>query len=266
MKHLSHLIWFSLLFLMGAAAFSQTETAKTRNFTVTFCPLELGGLIPLKNGKDNSLPPPIYAFTHKKKPNIHANAFRLGLIYKSKYGIEAFYNFSMGFQYESSGIEDYLARSYPNYESPKISRIVNPNYNADWKGWQAALFYRIRLGRFYIEPKFQLGFEKYSQGNAAYYLKEKGSNQFIEYFINVDKQNVMTPSFHYILNTSWMLNPTSEKIKFELGLKVEYLVMNVNLNYTVTRSSYGLPDNLERYKVKQHTNALILALYMKMRY
>lgn len=266
MKQLRRLL-FPLIFLAHMAAFSQTTGTKTRDLTVTFCPLELGGFIPLKNSKDNSLPASVYAFTHQKKPNIHANAFRLGLIYKAKYGIEVFYNFQMGVAYKSSDIEDYLSQSYPNYQSPKKSRNVNPAYTADWKGWQAAVFYRIRLHRrIYLEPKFQVGFETYSQGNAAYYLKEKGSNQFIEYFANVDRQNVKAPSFHYILNTSWIMNPNAEKVKFELGLKAEYLVMNVNLDYTITQSPYGLPEKTEQYKVKQYTNGLILALYMKMHY
>lgn len=265
MRNFGFLLLYSLS-MMGFDSFAQS-TAKTRDFSVTLSPVELGGLIPFKNGAENSLPGPIHAFIHKKKPNVHTNVLRLGLLYKSKYGIEAFYNFSMGLEYRDSGIENYLTQSYPAYEKPKTSPASYPNYSASWKGWQAAVFYRIRLKQhLYLEPKFQVGFETYRQGDAAYYLKEKGSNQFIEYFINVESPKKLTPSFHYILNTSWLLNPNSQNIKFELGLKAEYLMMNVNLDYTITQSPYGMPDQIEQHHVWQPVSGLILALYMKMRY
>lgn len=266
MRHLNYLLVF-IVSLISLTAFSQAETTKARKFSLSFCPVEIGGFIPLKTKKDNVLPAPVYAFTHKKNPNIHANAFRLGLLYQSKYGIEVFYNFAMGTRYDHSGIEDYLAQSNPAYEAPKRTLTVLLDYQADWKGWQGAVFYRIKLNKyFYLEPKFQLGFETFSQGNAAFYLKEKGSNQFTEYFVNVDRQQVRAPGFHYILNTSFLLNPNAKNIKFELGLKAEYFMMNVDLDYTITQSPYGLPDKIERYSVKQPIRGLILALYMKMHY
>jgi|GEM_PF-3631920 len=266
MKHLSYLL-VSILSLLSVAACSQAEAGRPRDFTVTFSPVEAGGFIPLKTQKDHSLPAPVYAFTHRKNPHIHANAFRVGLLYRSKYGIELFYNFAMGTRYAAAGIEDYLAQAYPAYEAPKRTLTVARDYKADWKGWQGAVFYRIRLnGHLYLEPKLQCGFETFSQGNAAFYLKEKGSNQFTEYFVNADRQQVKAPSFHYILNTSWMLNPNAKNIKIEPGLKAEYFRMNVDLDYTITQSPYGFPDKTGHYSVNQAIRGLILALYLKMHY
>jgi hypothetical protein len=255
----------------SAFAFSQTEeetkTPKIRKFAFTFTPLEAGGTIPLKSKKSESLPGPISIIANNKKSSIHFNVLKLGMVYKELYGIEAFYNFGSPINYNSAALEKYLSNSHPNYDVPENINHDYTNTNITWKGWQIGLYYRVKIrNRFYIEPKFQMGFEKYTQGNFEYFLKEHGSNQFIEYSLRSEDPKTIIPSYHYILNFSYRFNPGSPKIKTELGIKFEYIFMNLNLKYNIREQAYGQAAINSSYSVKQPFNLMVIALYGKLYY
>ena len=262
MKPFIYILFFTLFVLANnlQAQTKDTISQKRKTITITLTPVEIGFAIPIKDKKNDALPEPINVFANRKNTAINFNLLRLGILVKERYGIEAFYNFYTNQNYTHDVFANYISNTHPNYEKP-VS--VNRNYynTSTWKGWEFALYYRIKIKKIYIEPKFQIGFEKFTQGNFEYYMKEKGSNQFIEYSLTSQNTKKYTPSYHYIVNVSRRLTPSSKKLKFELGLKFEYSVMNVNLIYNSSETPYGQPEKKAEYNVKQSVNAFTIAIF-----
>ncbi len=255
-----------LLLLLSSSASSQTEIVKQRKFSFSLTPVEAGVAIPLANKKNESLPEPINIFTNNKTTGLHVSLLKLGLIYKEKYGIDLFYNFYSRLNYKSSSIENYLSENHTGYDAPRNSRENFYDPRIKWKGFQVGLFYRLKFKKFFLEPKFQIGIEKYTQDNFEYYLKQTNSNQFIEYYIKSEDPKKSVPSYHCIINFSRRFNPNSKKIKIELGIKFEYILMNVNLKYSVEELPYNLPSTNYYYTVKQRMNLFVIALHGKLYY
>lgn len=253
-----------VFFVFSYVGFSQTDTSNIRKFSITFVPIELGITLPINSNKISQ--DPINAYVSHNNENIHANVLRIGLLYKNKFGFESFYNFSSGLEYTDSYLKDYLSTIYPNYESPKNMDYTHSSEFMKWKGWQAAIYYRIKIKNFYIDPKFQIGIETISQRGTSYYLKEKGSNHFVNYYLNSESLRKYTPSYHYIINFSRRMNPNSTKLILDVGFKFEFEVLNLRMRYTIIESQYGFPTKYTDYNSNQALKVFIIGTYFKLFY
>lgn len=246
-------------------SFCQSDSAKS--FAILFTPIEGGIMVPLKSKKNNELPYPVNHFANDKGGRLVGNFLKLGLLYKERYGLDVFYNFSTRMTYNKSSIESYLSKSHPDYENPFNMNYYGYEPEILWKGWQVGLFYRVKLLKWLnIEPKFQVGLEHYSQEYFAYYLKDKNSNYFIEYNLTGKAVKKITPSFHYILNVSSRVTSKKSRLGIELGLKAEYFTMAPKIRYTSTETPYLQESAINIYDVKQHIEAMIIAFTFRIRY
>lgn len=167
-----------------------------------------------------------------------------GLYYKSRVGIEAYYNFVSYFNKNDREFKSYLSAAHPNY-SIRNSYSFGP----EWTSWNFRLCYKIKLKHFEIEPKVQLGINKISEQTSNYYtLKENGSNYFIQYEIKSESTKKYTPSGHILLNLVKNINPKyAGSLRVNIGIKLEYMIMRPSYIYTTTETAYGQPPVITEY-------------------
>ena len=250
---------FLAVILICIRLFAQSQTQDNdsvkrpfiKNFNLSTAWFEYGYYFPIHEKNLLKLPYGMSHYFYDMKGTTASGFFSLGLYYKEKLGVEVLYR-----QYDANAdaedFTNYISELYPGYYVPPLITT----YYFSLNDIQYRLCYRIPLKRFTLEPKFQLGINDYKSYGSSFTLKEKGSNQYISYNItnvNLNKNNF---SYHFILNASKRFNPFKSRLKIETALKLEYMMVPTNYQYTIEQISYGKPPVYNVLNVKQLNPAI----------
>lgn len=187
------------------------------------------------------------------KGNLTGSFVGLGLCYKDHWGLSVLFSFQE-YSVPDGDYKNYISSQYPNYFSPAgtldhVYSLDNINYR---------LSYRFHRGRFIYEPMLQLGINDYDEFETHFVLKEKGSNNFIEY--DIRKENTRKNIFSYRLGFAarWRLTRPDWKWNVEPGIKLDVLLVPTNFNYTITSKPYNMPATAYEVNVKQLRPAILI--------
>lgn len=251
--------YFFAFLLVSAGGIAQNFF---KNNSIYFTPVELGSFMPLKPKANNKLPQPVSLFANEMENEFCLNFLKLGIVHKKVLGAEAYYNFGTYSYFKNDKLQNYLTDNFPGYSAG------HPDWaDVKWKGYNVAAFYDLKSSHnICVTPKVQLGVNSYHQDNVSTYVKEYGSNQFIEYSIlNTDRKNYFY-SAHFILNVAYEFNTPVDVVKTRIGLKGEYMHMNLPLRYEIVESGYNKPTVSKAFDVTQKINAFSVCVFFCVRF
>lgn len=222
-----------------------------KNFNISTVWFEYGAVIPIHESHLRDLPNGLNHYLFNTNGEMAYGFFSLGLYYKERFGVEVLFRHS-GFYVEGNDYRNYIAELHPDYYVPAV---ISTDYYS-FEKLQYRICYRFYFKHFFLEPKFQLGINDYTDYDDVFSIKEKGSNQFISY--RITKQNLRKNNFsyHFILNTSKRFDPFESIFKVEAGVKFEFMMVPTSYNYTIEEKPYGKPAIINQVHVKQLHPAL----------
>jgi hypothetical protein len=247
MKHFFLILFcFSLFVSNSYAQKNSADTTHYHNLNVCFTWFELGAGIPLKEKKLRDLPYGMNHYLYGPKAGFAGGGFGLGFFYKNCVGLSTIFTFS-DFKVPDRNYKNYISAQYPGYFLPnnmqaRIYTLYNINYR---------LSYRFHKGHFTYEPQFQLGINDYKEFSTHFVLKEEGSNNFVEYSIHQGsvKKNLFT--YRAAVIARWRFSKPDWNWNVEPCLRVEFMILPTNFNYTITSTPYNMPPAIQEVQVKQ---------------
>jgi hypothetical protein len=191
---------------------------------------------------------------------IHNYCFRIfGLYYKERIGLE-FNVYKYGAQIDQQPFKDFLQTKFPNYyrsdlQSRRITTFtfggvqVGAAYEAKWKG-------------LIVVPKFLLGFAHLRDSGDNWRLKEKGSNQFINYHVEYFDASRHQNSYHLQLRVAKRIHLGKGRTSLEMGLKTEYVLSSKkHWVMQITEEPYGQPVKTEEVEVRTRYQSFAIGVY-----
>jgi hypothetical protein len=223
-----------------------TKKSFIKNFNISTVWFEVGHFFPIHEKHLLDLPYGMDKYLYNTKGETSYGFLSLGLYYKEKYGIEVLYR-HVGFNVEGDDYRNYIVEQHPDYYVPKTLPIGFYSFDK----FEYRICYRHYFKHFFLEPKFQFGINDYTNYDDAFSIKEKGSNQFIQYTITKENLRKNNFSYHFILNVSKRFNPFKNVLKIETALKLEFMMAPTYYSYTIEEKPYGQPAVINNLNVKQ---------------
>lgn len=249
-----HLIWICVIF-WRCISYAQdhklpnidsSDIAKNHKINFCFTWFEVGAGIPLKEKKLQDLPYGMNHYLSSPKTNMAGGLFGIGLYYKNHWGITVIYSFQ-DYTVPDAAYRDYISSQFPNYYLPfGVQGHTYSLNNFDYR-----LSYRFHENRFTFEPQFQLGINDYDDFDTQFILKEKGSNNFIEYTIKKENQKKHILSYQAAFITRYRFTKPQWKWNIEPGLRLAFMIVPTNYNYTISYNSYNIPATVNKVNIKQ---------------
>jgi|GEM_PF-2209685 len=257
MKKLSILLFilFSLESTANSYSSDSTKQSFLNNFNLNFAWFEVGSVIPIKENSLNNLPYGMDKYLSNTKAGFSASTFNIELWYKNKIGLELLLISYYDFGYNKTSFDNYISNQYPNFY---IKNGWNNGFSSGGLGYR--INYKIKLKKFQIIPKFQIGINNYNSSDDHRSFKEKGSNHIIEYSIEKKslKKNII--DYHFIVDFSKSVN---FMIPFEIGVKTEFITSPTLYQYTITEKPYSSPPKINQLTVKQNNPAWVIGLVFR---
>ncbi len=258
------LLLTSLFFILGAVAQQNSHKEKdnqiaevNHKLNFSFSWFELGASVPLNEKKLLKLPYGMNHYLYGPKGGLAGALFGIGLYYKNHWGISAILSFQDYYvpsnDFKKYVISQYPGRSIDGFAQAHAYSLNNINYR---------IGYRFHKNRFIFEPQFQLGINDYNDFQTHFILKEKGSNNFVEYDIKQENRRKNIVSYRAALITRWQFSKPGSGWNLEPGLRVELLVIPTNFNYTITSGFYNTPPTVQEVTVKQMHPAISITAVM----
>jgi len=254
-----------LLLIIGLMGCLQTLSAQSffHSLRLELPEAETKVGIPIKDKSLLNLPYGMNGFLYPAQPQFSFlwTSFRwIALFYKDKFGLE-FY--SDGFYTSTSPdkFNRYLADRNPDYYL-KSGYLIS---NLEFGGQALGIAYRLHWRSFILEPKFLLGFESLRNDSTLFnaYLKEKGSNQFLQYFIG---RQELTPHQHsyqgrLLIGKRW--KPHTNPTEYEIGCQLEYIYSPYTEQWTITQRSFDQPPVQNQLTVRTSARLVNIGAYFK---
>lgn len=223
-----------------------SDFAKNHKINFCFTWFEAGASIPLKEKKLQDLPYGMNHYLYNPKTNLAVCFFGIGLYYKNHLGITVIYSMQ-DYSVPDGNYKNYISSQFPNYYLPfgvqaHTYSLNNINYR---------LSYRFHKNRFTFEPQFQLGVNDYRDFDTHFVLKEKGSNNFIEYDIKKENQKKNIFSYQVALVTRYRFTKPQWKWNVEPGIRLAFMIVPTDYNYTISYNSYNMPATVNEVNIKQ---------------
>lgn len=223
-----------------------SDIAKNHKINFCFTWFETGIGIPLKEKKLKDLPYGMNHYLYTPKNTMIAGFFGLGLYYKNHWGITVIYSYQ-DYSVPDAAYTNYISNLFPNYYLPYgVQGHTYSISNIDYR-----LSYRFHKKRFTFEPQFQLGINDYNDFDTQFVLKEKGSNNFIEYSIKKENQKKHILSYQAALVTRYRFTKPQWKWNIEPGIRVAFMLTPTDHNYTISYNSYNSPATVNKVNIKQ---------------
>jgi hypothetical protein len=262
----SFVVFSSLLISLNGLSFdSPTDSSKFKQFIrdIDFCinAFELGGSIAFKQSKLTKLNYGLDKYYSKLKGDMHFSFFGLSFYYKKKFGLGAMFTDYEFISYDM-GYNDYLTQKYPNHFIPEhsihsILQIQTFSLNAS---------YRQKFKYFTLEPKFRVCFNSFNSNNESFRLKEKGSNQYIQFELNEQIKSYKN-NYIFILALFHQFNTKSVTIfNLEVGVQAELVLTPVKSVVTVTETPYNMPSIVYSENISLLNPALAFGVFLNMKF
>lgn len=238
-------IFTLLFFLIGLNANAQSDTVNwnkkpfLKQFNAGFEMLGAGLGYLITSDEVKNLSNGMNYFLQKPERGLAFSLFLPMIAFRDKFIISCdLFNFS-SYTINGDNFETFLASKYPNYFIPEVTWI-----QYDFWSIKPCFLYRMHYKRWLLEPN--VGWEKHSDilPEANYTLREKGSNQFIEYKIKTKNED-KTELIYFGTNLFYRFKkPEATKLNIELGLKAMYAFGNINAQYEILEKPYLKPETL----------------------
>lgn len=246
---------FSLLLLLiathASAGISPKDSTKKSffhhlSFSTVVC--EAGPFFPVKEKKIRSLPFGMNSYLYNvQSGGTSYGFFAAGVYYDDRFGVEILYRRS-SFEVDGAEFSKYLSSKYPEHYVKTYWGV-----NEVVEGLAYRLCYKFHFRYFQVEPQLQFGINNLYTYDESFFLKEKGSNNFIEYSIRKVNQKKNIVDYHLIVDILKRLHLKGVDVfNFELGIKTELMMMPTSYNYILTESPYGGTPTVNEVQVKQN--------------
>lgn len=193
-------------------------------------------------------------------PGINNYSYRiLGIYYKERVGVE-FNAYGYGAAVDPQPFKDYMRSAYPNYYRNDSAELKYNRFS--FTGLQVGLAYEMKWNGLIIIPKFLVGFASLRDSGNYWRLKEKGSNNFINY--RVERYETSSPlnSYHLQLRVAKRIHLGKGRTSLELGLKTEYVLSAKKpLVMKITEEAYGKPATIDEVNVRTRYQSFAIGLY-----
>lgn len=232
-----------------------SDTHHKLNFSFTW--FEVGASIPFKEKKLQNIPYGMNSYLYGAKGGFAGGFFGLGLYYKNHWGLSAIFIFQ-DYTVPDAAFKNYISSQYPGHFLPyAVQGHTYTLYNINYR-----LSYRFQKGHFIYEPQFQIGINDCDDFDTHFVLKEAGSNKFVEYDIKKENTKKNIFSYHAAIKANWCFSKPDRKWNVEPGLRLDFMVIPTNFNYTITSTPYNMPATLYEVNVKRMRPAITITAFI----
>lgn len=246
---------FAYLTLVSQA--QQNDNVKNHKLNISFTWFELGASIPLKENKLRNLPYGMNTYLYNPKGSFAGGFFGIGLYYKNHWGISTVFCFQ-DYSVPDTDFKNYISSQYPaHFLSSAVQGHTYTLYNINYR-----LSYRFHKSRFIFEPQFQLGINDCDDFPTHFVLKQLGSNNFTEYEIKKENTRKNLFSYHAAIVSRWRISKPDWKWNIEPGIRLEFMIIPTNFNYTITSTPYQMAPAIYEVNVKQMRPAFTITAAM----
>ena len=252
-NHVLLSVCFAFLVQISSAQKNSKDSGDYHKLNICFTWFELGATVPFKEKKLRDLPYGMNTYLYGPKSSMAASFFGIGLYYKNHWGVSAIFNFQ-DYSVPDADFRNYISSQYPGHFLPYgVQGHTYTLYSINYR-----LSYRFHKGRFIYEPQFQLGINDCEDFDTHFVLKEEGSNNFVEYDIKKESTGKNLFTYRAGIVARWRFSRSNWKWNVEPGLRLDFLVIPTNFNYTITSTPYNMPATIHEVNVKQMRPALII--------
>ena len=212
-------------------------------------------LLSLPYGMNDLLYPtkPYYSFVW--------TSFRwIAVYYKDKFGLE-FYSDDFSTSLNPDKFNNNLKNRFPGY-------YFSPGWilsDFEFGGQAIGISYRMHWKGLILEPKFLIGNESLRNDSSLYsaYLKQMGSNQFVEYNIGRFETTPHQRSYQgrFLIGKRW--EKRNKPTGYEIGCQFEYIYSPYTARMDITQRSYGQPVIEDQLTIKTSARVVNAGLYFK---
>lgn len=238
-----------LLFLLtlvtgDITVLAQQEKSRFEQFlcksTLCVTPVEAGDFYRIQTNKENFGGEIVKAYSGLKNNGVHFGYFGLGYCYDQRLEIGV-----LPFSAESSSngteFRSYMAIAFPNYYTDKITA----RRTTVLKGLGFYASYRKVYPQLQLEARFQFLPNVYKPQEASFYLKEKGSNQYIEYTIREEVSN-SRHVYQLSLGICRPLTQLNRLFKLEIGVNTGVFLAPIQSQFYFIEQPYNQPTQVQQ--------------------